>query len=251
MSFENSTHQELIELAAAFDIYLREQLGLIDLYWTSRKLSAIHAIAHQLHGQGSMFGYTALSTVAGTLEHLIHSCLKRGTSNSKQEQRQISACISELKTSAGENEGLANLFDAITITEISTKEKACVPSSRKSILLVEDVDFTRRHIALSLRLAGYHVWEASTGAQGIEQALNQTPDLIVLDIKLPDIDGFAVQKKFRTHDDLLNVPLIILTALNRVRVSQIQTALAYGVTDYIPKPFDMDKLLRKIQTLLG
>lgn len=259
MSFPNSSYQELVSLASAFDAHLVEQLANIDalrvtVNTSSNKFDALNSIlsvVHQLHGQGHLFGYPQLSVVAARIENMIGSLLKQDTAISKQGLDALDRSINDLKIAAQEFEGFDRLNDAFTITDLTDHQNPEPATNQQSILLIEDADITRRHIALNLRLAGYNVWEADAGIAGIDQALRQTPDLILLDIKLPDIDGFAVQKKIRTNDDLVNVPLIFLTALNRVNVSQIQTALSYGVTDYIPKPFDMDKLLLKIKTHLG
>ena len=106
---------------------------------------------------------------------------------------------------------------------------------------------THEQIVSSFQQAGFTVYEATDGMTGIDLAIQHLPDLILLDIKMPEVDGFAVQQKIRTHDDLFDVPLIFLTSLSSVSISQIQTALSYGVTDYIPKPFNMSRLIDKVK----
>jgi two-component system, OmpR family, KDP operon response regulator KdpE len=113
------------------------------------------------------------------------------------------------------------------------------------ILIVDDEAAIRRLLKVSLKSQGYAVIEASDGKEGIEQAAMSHPDLIILDLGLPDIDGLKVLKSIREWSQ---VPVIILT----VRDSEIDKVLLLdsGANDYLTKPFGVPELLARIRAAL-
>ncbi len=113
------------------------------------------------------------------------------------------------------------------------------------ILLVDDDAFLRRTLSLHLEQAGYRVSTAGTAEQALIEAAQLSPDLIILDIGLPGMDGFDAIRRFK---ELLNVPIIFLTARRR-NMDQI-LGLQLGADDYITKPFDIDVLLARVHTVL-
>jgi two-component system, OmpR family, KDP operon response regulator KdpE len=117
------------------------------------------------------------------------------------------------------------------------------PSSR--ILLVEDELPIRKFLAAALASAGYAVEEAGTGQQAIRHATNQPPDLIILDLGLPDMDGQEVLQQLRQW---LSAPVIVLSA--RDQEQQKILALDHGADDYLTKPFSTGELLARIRAAL-
>jgi two-component system, OmpR family, KDP operon response regulator KdpE len=113
------------------------------------------------------------------------------------------------------------------------------------ILIIDDEAAIRRLLKVSLKSQGYAIVEATGGKDGIEQAAMSHPDLIVLDLGLPDIDGLKVLKSIREWSQ---VPIIILT----VRDSEIDKValLDSGANDYITKPFGVPELLARIRAAL-
>jgi two-component system KDP operon response regulator KdpE len=113
------------------------------------------------------------------------------------------------------------------------------------ILLIDDEAAIRRLLKVSLKSQGYAIVEATGGKEGIEQAAMCHPDLIILDLGLPDLDGFKVLKSIREWSQ---VPIIILT----VRDSEIEkvSLLDAGANDYITKPFGVPELLARIRVAL-
>jgi two-component system, OmpR family, KDP operon response regulator KdpE len=113
------------------------------------------------------------------------------------------------------------------------------------ILIVDDESAIRRLLKASLKSQGYAVVEASGGREGIEQAAMSHPDLIILDLGLPDLDGLKVLKSIREWS---KVPIIILT----VRDSEIDkvSLLDSGANDYLTKPFSVPELLARIRAAL-
>jgi two-component system, OmpR family, KDP operon response regulator KdpE len=113
------------------------------------------------------------------------------------------------------------------------------------ILIVDDESAIRRLLKASLKSQGYAVVEASGGREGIEQTAMSHPDLIILDLGLPDLDGLKVLKSIREWS---KVPIIILT----VRDSEIDkvSLLDSGANDYITKPFSVPELLARVRAAL-
>lgn len=113
------------------------------------------------------------------------------------------------------------------------------------ILLVDDDAFLRRTLSLHLEQAGYRVSTASAAEQALVEAAQFSPDLIVLDIGLPGMDGFDAIQRFK---EITKAPIIFLTARRR-NMDQI-LGLQMGADDYITKPFDIDVLLARVHTVL-
>ncbi len=119
-------------------------------------------------------------------------------------------------------------------------------SQRKRILVIEDELHIAEGLKLNLTLQGYDVDTAEDGLAGLEKWRVFEPDLIVLDIMLPVVDGFAVLKRIREKDERL--PILILSAKNASE-DKVQ-GLVCGVDDYMTKPFDLEEFLLRVERLL-
>lgn len=113
------------------------------------------------------------------------------------------------------------------------------------ILMIEDDPLIRGPVERSLKSVGYTVSTASDGATGLDLALNHNPDLIILDIMLPQMDGWEVCKALRKES---TVPVLMLTALGE-EIDRI-LGLELGADDYLTKPFSTRELLARIKALL-
>ncbi|AKG34843.1 response regulator transcription factor [Paenibacillus durus] len=113
----------------------------------------------------------------------------------------------------------------------------------QSILVVDDETKISRLLELELTYEGYHVEIAETGREGLEKALGQTWDLIILDIMLPELNGVEVLRRLRKVDEF--TPVILVTARNTT--SEIVAGLDQGANDYITKPFEIEELLARIR----
>jgi two-component system cell cycle response regulator DivK len=120
---------------------------------------------------------------------------------------------------------------------------------RATILYVEDNYDNRMLVRRVLEAEGYRVIEAEDGVQGIEWLLSQTPDLVLMDINLPEIDGYEVTKRFKQLPSMDKVPVIAMTA--NVMKGDREKTLAAGCDGYIPKPIDIDALPDQIARFLG
>lgn len=113
------------------------------------------------------------------------------------------------------------------------------------ILVIDDESQIRRFLRISLKSQGHEVLEAASGADGLSLAATQSPDLIVLDLGLPDADGKAVLSELRAWSQ---VPVIVLTVRDAER-EKVQ-ALDGGANDYVTKPFGVQELLARVRSLL-
>ena len=113
------------------------------------------------------------------------------------------------------------------------------------ILVVEDDEDIAQALQRSLRMEGYEVRTAGDGAEGLEQAGVFAPDLVILDLGLPTVDGLDVARSLRERDDL---PILILTARDALE-SRVE-GLDAGADDYLVKPFERQELLARLRALL-
>jgi two-component system OmpR family response regulator len=114
------------------------------------------------------------------------------------------------------------------------------------LLVVDDEPFLRDAVAASLRFLGFEVSTAETGTQALRQARDHPFDLIVLDVMLPDTDGFEIVRRLRGEGN--NVPVIFLTA--RDTQADKVTGLTIGGDDYVTKPFGLEELAARVRTVL-
>lgn len=118
---------------------------------------------------------------------------------------------------------------------------------KKIILIVEDDTDVRVNIKLYLDSIGYTCLEASDGAEALEFATRKKPDLILLDIMLPRINGYQVCKKLKEDEKYKDIPIVMLTA--KVEREDKEWGAKMGVDAYVTKPFDFDELERLIVKL--
>jgi two-component system, OmpR family, response regulator len=126
----------------------------------------------------------------------------------------------------------------------SVRETIPVNGSQR-ILIVDDEPYITDVVSAALRFEGWNIDEAATGAQSLEKARHGHFDLIVLDVMLPDIEGFEVCRRLRLEE--INTPVLVLTA--RDTTDDKLTGLAHG-DDYVTKPFSIDELVARIRAVL-
>ena len=117
------------------------------------------------------------------------------------------------------------------------------------ILLVEDEEMNRDSLARLLRRRGYEVLIAVDGEQGIALAGTEAPDLILMDMSLPVLDGWEATRRLKATPETRAIPVVALTA--HAMATHRDQALAAGCDDYDTKPIDLARLLPKIEGLLG
>jgi two-component system cell cycle response regulator DivK len=122
-------------------------------------------------------------------------------------------------------------------------------SEKRTILYVEDNSDNRMLVRRILRAEGYDLIEATNAFEAIELLKNTTPDLILMDINMPEMDGYTLTTKIRSMPGLGRVPIVALTA-NVMRGDKEKT-LEAGCDGYIQKPLDIDQLTREIEKFLA
>ena len=116
------------------------------------------------------------------------------------------------------------------------------------ILYIEDNPGNRMLVQRILLVEDYDVFEAEDGPIGIEIALREKPDLILMDMNLPDLDGYELTRRMRAIPELATIPIIAMTA--NVMQGDREKTLAAGCSGYIPKPIDVDELPNQIARFL-
>jgi len=119
-------------------------------------------------------------------------------------------------------------------------------NTKRRILVVEDDEHIAEGLKLNLTLQGYEVGIALNGVAGIQMWREWRPDLIVLDIMLPGIDGLSILRNIRLEDE--KIPILILSA--KVDTDYKVKGLSYGVDDYLTKPFSLEEFLLRVDRLL-
>ena len=117
------------------------------------------------------------------------------------------------------------------------------------ILLVEDNEMNRDMLSRRLQRKGYEVVLALDGQTGVEMTQNQGPDLVLMDMSLPVLDGWEATRRLKTDAATRHIPVIALTA--HAMSSDREKALEAGCDDYDTKPVELPRLLGKIETLLS
>jgi CheY-like chemotaxis protein len=116
------------------------------------------------------------------------------------------------------------------------------------ILIVEDVEYNR-DLLVQLLEEEYEIVTAADGAAGIEAAARERPDLILMDLSLPGVDGWEATRRLKARSETENIPVIALTA--HAMQGDEERARACGCDDYLTKPIDEDQLFAKLARLLG
>jgi DNA-binding response OmpR family regulator len=120
----------------------------------------------------------------------------------------------------------------------------------QKILVIEDDKFLRKVISLKLDRNGFEVYEAIDGEKGIKKIAEKKPDLILLDLILPGMDGFEVLSKIKTNPDFAEIPIIIFSNLGQK--DDIEKGLRMGANDYLVKAhFTPDEIISKIRLILN
>lgn len=116
------------------------------------------------------------------------------------------------------------------------------------ILVVDDDRAINELIKVNLELAGYLVVQAYDGIEGFAVAKQELPSLIILDVMMPDVDGYTVAQRVRLNPELKNTPILMLTALSQL--NDKVRGFDIGVDDYLVKPFEMEELKVRVRALL-
>lgn len=115
----------------------------------------------------------------------------------------------------------------------------------KKVLVVEDHPDLRTILLRQIERMGFTVILAKDGAEAIELAVREKPHLILMDIMMPEVDGWEAARTLRSHPETRHVPIVAVTAL--FRESDLRRCLEDGCSDYIVKPFNFEQLRQKVE----
>ena len=127
-------------------------------------------------------------------------------------------------------------------------EENVIEKEQKKILIVDDEQHIIDILVYNLKKEGYDTIEANDGLEAVNKALTEKPDLILLDIMLPDTDGISILKKLKEQDRTGNLPVIMVTA-KTAEVDKVR-GLDSGADDYMTKPFGVMELLSRVKAVL-
>jgi two-component system response regulator RpaA len=116
------------------------------------------------------------------------------------------------------------------------------------ILVIDDDNAINELIKVNLELEGHEVLQAFDGIQGYAMCKQELPSLIILDVMMPEVDGFTVAQRIRKNDETKDTPILMLTALSQL--NDKVTGFDIGVDDYLVKPFEMEELKVRVRALL-
>lgn len=117
------------------------------------------------------------------------------------------------------------------------------------VLVADDEEDIRELIVFRLENSGYTVIEAHDGAEALELARSEKPDLAVLDVMMPKMDGYELTQRLREDEATRRMPIILLTA--RTQEADVEHGFSAGADDYIRKPFSPEELRSRVQAILG
>jgi two-component system, sensor histidine kinase and response regulator len=123
-------------------------------------------------------------------------------------------------------------------------------TKKKSILIVDDDESLRKMLKMRLSFKSYKVSEAESGEEALKAIHKEKPDLILLDIAMPDMDGYEVCKLLKDNPGTKDIPIVFLTAIGGNIENKLQGLMVGGI-DYIQKPFDGAELLERIEKIIN
>jgi DNA-binding response OmpR family regulator len=122
-------------------------------------------------------------------------------------------------------------------------------SPRPLVLVADDDQDILNLVALRLEREGYDVLRAADGERAVEEALERSPDLALIDVSMPRLDGYQVTARLRENPGTRRMPIILLTA--RAQEGDIARGIEAGADDYVTKPFSTEQLRARVQAALG
>lgn len=122
-------------------------------------------------------------------------------------------------------------------------------AKQKRILICDDDPVILRLIEVNLELEGFEVLTGNNGEEGVEIATRERPDLVILDIMMPRMDGYEACRRLKADDATKHIPIVFLSA--KAQASDIEKGKSYGVAEYLTKPFDPTDLTDLVFKLVG
>lgn len=133
--------------------------------------------------------------------------------------------------------------------DLTAKGERRMNMTARKILIVDDSETMLQVTQMMLAKEPYELFTARDGAEGVARALETKPDLILMDVMMPNMTGFEALRALRSNDQTNAVPIVMVTT--KAEAESIETGYASGCNDYIVKPIDSMELITKVRDLLG
>jgi CheY-like chemotaxis protein len=130
-----------------------------------------------------------------------------------------------------------------------TEKENTPPARAKKILIVEDHPDMRRLLSMELTVMGFEPITAQNGSEGVARAISEKPDLVLLDLMMPEMDGWNAARILRTNPETKDIPILAETALADPK--DLSSCMEAGCNDYLVKPFTYEELQRKISAFIS
>jgi CheY-like chemotaxis protein len=145
--------------------------------------------------------------------------------------------------------GVTTQDELVRVLGADLDEPPVTSAMRKSVLIADDEPITRTLVRLLLERDGYTVMEAQNGREAVDLAVRQMPSLIVMDLNMPEMDGYEAISEIRHVRGLEHTPIVVVTTEERPTIAQ--QVLALGADDYILKPFEPSVLTARVKAAFG
>ena len=212
-------------------------------------LHEMHRAVHSLSGSGATYGCAALSEAFAHLEDMLQMILDHHRPT-PQDREAVTGLLTHLKDLALAEQD--HLYTAQTDTRSqplhSDRQAHASRTTRPIVLVADDTESVRRRLHVGLEDGGFHVIEATNGEQAWEQARLHKPSLILLDIRMPEVDGFEALRLIRAETDLQETPIFFLSAARSINMKEIQAALSYGIEGYLSKTLPLAQIVEKARS---
>ena len=239
-----------------FSEHLKRLDGLDPSIALRDRTRAVGRVGHFLSGAGALGGHDSLSGLGEAIENAADQLLAAGAPPAGTQIALAEIHDRLQKIGAGLRAGTFEAADAenleqrlrVSLGRTSRDPRTGEDTSRADILVVDDEKVSQAAIGASLRRAGLSVREAYSGAEALEAVAAKEPDLIILDVVLPDMDGHEVLTRIRANPKLQLVPVIYVSA--KKLLDDKILALRTGADDYVTKPFSPEELVARIGSRL-
>ncbi len=214
-------------------------------------LHEMHRAVHSLSGSGATYGCATLSEAFARLEDLLQMILDHHRPT-PQDREAITGLLAHLKALAlAEQDHLDTAQTDTRPRPLHGDRQAHASGARRPIVLVvDDTESVRRRLHVGLEDGGFHVVEAANGEQAWQQARLHKPSLILLDIRMPEVDGFEALRLIRAETDLQDTPIFFLSSARSINMKEIQKALSYGIDGYLPKTLPLAQIVEKARSTI-
>lgn len=252
----SSYEQSYQKLRVAFLQRLEKDAGAIESLfvhrksegWTKEEAEKAMYLAHGLAGSGSLFGYPEVSQKGRAADKFLAQILPSLSvqkNMSAEDSETLDAMLRGLQRVCVESTRILPESPEIALPE---KRISIRRNENLSVLLIEDDSTTSEFISMNLRQSGLRVTAVKDGESAIVALASAKPDLVILDIHLPRMDGHEVLRRIKSNPETVGIPVLVLTA--KTEEKHIVSALHAGAIDYIVKPFDSDKLSSRVEKIL-